>query len=273
MTSMRLFPISHFTDSRLDPYRNLRDRTLRGESLFIAEGDLVVERLLKSRFAVESMLVVERARERVLSMVEGFLADAVPIYTISHEAIQEVTGFAFHQGVLAVGRREAVWQWEDLLQSRRGKRRLLVVLPDITKPDNLGIVFRSAAALGADGILLGEQACDPLGRRCLRVSMGGVFQLPWRKSTSLQEDLTRLQEEGYTRYATVLDTSAVPLGEVVWQERVALLLGNEYDGLKPEILEKCDEKITIPMAAGVDSLNLGVSCGIFLYQATLEREG
>ncbi|MDO4583066.1 MAG: RNA methyltransferase [Planctomycetia bacterium] len=255
-----------FSDSRLDAYRNLRDRTLRGESLFIAEGDLVVERLLKSRFGVESLLVVDRAMKRVLPMVERYLSSEVPVYTIPYEEVSQLTGFAFHQGVLAVGRREEVWSWEDLLASRRGKRRVLIVLPDITKPDNLGNVFRCAAALGADGILLGEQACDPLGRRCLRVSMGGVFQLPWHRSRNLAEDLTRLQQQGYACYATILDTSAVPLREVVWQPRVALLLGNEYDGLNAEMVEKCDEKITIPMAEGVDSLNLGVSCGIFLYE-------
>lgn len=266
-----LEPISHFTDPRLESYRNLRDRTLRGESLFIAEGDLVVERLLKSRFGVASVLVVDRAMERVLPMVESSLREDVPIYTIPVEEVSQLTGFAFHQGILAVGRREEVWSWEELLASRRGKRRLWAVLPDITKPDNLGIVFRSAAALGADGILLGEQACDPLGRRCLRVSMGGVFQLPWRKSECLENDLNRLRKEGYTFYATVLDRAAIPLGEVVWQERVALFLGNEYDGLKSEMVENCDVKIEIPMAEGVDSLNLGVSCGIFLYDALLRR--
>ncbi|MDO4573956.1 MAG: RNA methyltransferase [Planctomycetia bacterium] len=260
-------------DVRLAPYRGVRDRTLRGESLFLAEGDLVVERLLESRFPVESILISERAKGRVGPLLERKLPAGVPVYEVSAEKMPDVVGFPFHQGVMAAGRRERVWTLDDLRGRRSCSRnRVIVVLPDITKPDNVGVVFRNAAALGADGVLLGERACDPLSRRGLRTSMGGVFQLPWVKTENLLRDLDFLIHAwGYVGCATVLSPEAVDLREATWPERVLLCLGNEYDGLREEVISRCACPITIPMAAGVDSLNLGVSSGIFLYEALRQK--
>ena len=314
-----------FSSPLLDPYRNMRDRTLRGESLFIAEGDLVVERLLDSRFSVESVMVVDRAVPRVGEMLERKVPKGVPIYVVAFSEVAELVGFPFHQGVLAVGRREALWTVDNLtaevndsrdwserserndriepsdrslfpedrkevgnhspsLSGRsaslreapvpavKSRRQCIVVMPDVTKPDNLGNVFRCSAALGASGILLGPQACDPLSRRAMRVSMGGVMQMPWAKSENLAEDLTILKGRyGYTIYGTVIDENAQPLREVVWAEKSVLCFGNEYTGLTPEVLEFCDMRVTIPMSRGVDSLNLGVSAGIFLYELMIDN--
>ena len=265
---MDFYDIPDPQDPRLAAFQNLRDRTLRGESLFIAEGDLVVERLLTSPFQVESLLVVERAWERVLPMLEQKVPERTPIYRVPFETVPDLVGFPFHQGVMAIGRREPVWTLKSLTEPRRNPtRRVILVLPDVTKPDNVGIVFRSAAALGADGVLLGEQACDPLSRRALRVSMGGVLQLPWFKSENIQRDLDVLRSEfGYTSCATVLSPTAVDVRQMAWPAKVAICFGNEYDGLKPDFLPHCDLQVTIPMAAGVDSLNLGTSAGIFLWE-------
>ena len=266
---MNLQRVEQLQDPRLAPYRDVRDRTLRGESLFLAEGDLVVERLLDSPFPVTSVLVVDRALERVRPMLEAKVGPGVPIYVVPFEGRPDVVGFPFHQGVMAAGERRVFWTLEKLTESSAAaKRRVIVVLPDITKPDNVGVVFRSAAAFGAEGVLLGERACDPLSRRGLRVSMGGVLQLPWRKSSDIVADLERLRSEfGYTVWGTVLDPDAADVRQTQWPDRVALCFGNEYDGLDAETLAHCDVRVTLPMRAGVDSLNLGVSAGIFLYAA------
>ncbi|MDO4550333.1 MAG: RNA methyltransferase [Planctomycetia bacterium] len=329
-----------FTSPLLNPYRNMRDRTLRGENLFIAEGDLVVERLLDSPFPVESVMVVDRAVQRVRTMLEKKVPQNVPIYLVKFTEVESLVGFPFHQGILALGNRSTPWSLQDFLSPKdfysplevishpevktspeiypphnlsiphnlipppdiltpsvlpapqetipnsdlsgdlknkedlRSKeepkisRKCIIVLPDITKPDNLGNVFRCGAALGADGILLGSQACDPLSRRAMRVSMGGVMQLPWIKSQDLIKDLHFLKSSyGYQIYATVVSENAIPLPEICWGPKIILCFGNEYDGLKPELLAECDFHITIPMSREVDSLNLGVSAGIFLYSA------
>lgn len=275
---MNLQPIPSFSDPRLFPYQNLRDRTLRGEKLFIAEGDLVVERLLTSRYQTESVLVADHALNRVRPILEAHLPAETPIYVVPLEGMNELLGFPFHQGVMAIGRREEIWTLSDLMplgqpeKQRNPRRRVIAVLPDITKPDNVGVVFRNCAALGADGILLGPQACDPLSRRGLRVSMGGVFQLPWLKTDDLNRDLDLLRAQfHYTCCGTVLSSQAVELKKIRWENRLAICFGNEYDGLKPETLAHCDLQITIPMACGVDSLNLGVSSGIFLYDACFQE--
>ncbi len=263
-----------FTSPLLDAYRNMRDRTLRGESLFIAEGDLVVERLLDSPFPVASVMVVDAALGRVGPMLEEKVPGEVPVYVVPAAEVESLVGFPFHQGVLAVGRRERAWRLEDLtadgeeIPAKTEKRRCVVVMPDVTKPDNLGNVFRSSAALGADGILLGPQACDPLSRRAMRVSMGGVMQLPWVKTDDLARDLNTLRSRyGYTVFGTVLDGADAALAETAWPARVVLCFGNEYAGLDAATLACCDRRVTIPMTPGVDSLNLGVSAGIFLYDA------
>ena len=271
---MNIQIVKSCTDSILFPYMNLRERTLRGEKIFIAEGDLVVERLLDSRYETESVLVSDRAKDRIFPMLERKLPTSVPIYVVPFEEVEGLVGFPFHQGVMAVGRRKDLWTLNDLApigdaaKQRSKLRRGIVVLPDITKPDNVGVVFRNAAALGADGVLLGPQACDPLSRRGLRVSMGGVLQLPWILTDDLNRDLEILRQKfHYTVYGTILSSNAMDLRDVSWESRLAICLGNEYDGLKPDTLAHCDVCVTIPMACGVDSLNLGVSSGIFLYSA------
>lgn len=257
-----------FDSPLLDAYRNMRDRTLRGECLFIAEGDLVVQRLFDSPFPAESVMVVDSAMPRVLPMLEKKVPAEVPVYVVAAAEVPALVGFPFHQGVLAVGRREKVWRLEDLLPTEKAGRRCVVAMPDVTNPDNLGNVFRCSAALGADGILLGPQACDPLWRRAMRVSMGGVMQLPWVKTDDFARDLAVLKtRHGYTLYATVLDGADTTLAGTAWADRCVLCFGNEYAGLDAATLAVCDRRVTIPMTPGVDSLNLGVSAGIFLYDA------
>jgi len=258
--------IDSLDDPRLDAYRNLRDRTLRGESLFVAEGRVVVRRLLESRFEVESVLVSEGDVAEFAPLAAG---RGVPLYAAPAGLLSKIVGFPFHLGVLAAGRRRPLCPLDTLLSPPPLETLRILVLPEVTKPENLGLAVRSAAAFGLDAVLLGAQCCDPLSRRALRVSMGTVLQIPLGRSENLTDDLVRLKHHwGAVLVAAVLDTHAQRLAEVCWPPRAAVLIGNEWSGLREGWLALCDTRVTIPMHPGVDSLNLGVAAGIFLYEMT-----
>ena len=306
--------VDNLDDPRLRPYRNLRERTLRGESIFVAEGALVVERLLRSRFGVESILTTRK--ETGLGDCLSLVPADVPIYRVDERAAaNELVGFEFHQGILAVGKRapiptfleglDATFGGETGQNGENGKvgeiseigekttfgetaqvgetgsgtrflsRRggAFVVLPDATKPDNLGLAFRCAAALGAEAVVLGERCCDPFSRRALRVSMGGVLQTPIFRAENLLDEIAEARRRrGVRFFATVLNDEAASLPEIdAWPERTAFVFGNEYSGLTPEFVAACDRSVMIPMRSDVDSLNLGVSVGVFLYEFNRAR--
>jgi tRNA G18 (ribose-2'-O)-methylase SpoU len=263
-------------DPRIAAYLNLRDRTLRGERMFVAEGRLLVERLLASRFEAESLLVTE-------SMTAEFaerLPDGVPIYVAADELLESIIGFKLHQGVLAAGRRRPELSLDEMLpgidtqSAVEGRSETLpktplqlVICPAITKPENMGLIFRVAAGLGINGLLLGAKCCDPFSRRCLRVSMGAVFRMPFRKTPDVAADLRELRDRwGVEVFAAVLDEHAESLSTVQWPRRSAIMLGNEFDGLDDAWLSYCSRRVTIPMARQTDSLNLGVAAGIFVFE-------
>jgi tRNA G18 (ribose-2'-O)-methylase SpoU len=148
------------------------------------------------------------------------------------------------------------------------------VCPAVTKPENLGLVFRSAAAFGIRGLVLGRNTCDPLSRRCVRVSMGAVLDVPFVRSDDVAADLRTLRHTWQCeRLATILDPSAEELDKMQPAARTALVFGNEYDGLTSAWLAECDRRVTIPMSQTVDSLNLGVAAGIFIYHWSKCRIG
>ena len=185
MTAPNLIRIDSLDDPRVAAYHNLRDRTLRGQRMFVAEGTLLVLRLLQSRFAAESLLVAEPLLAEFLPHVPA----GVPIYVAAGPLLQAIIGFPLHQGVLAAGCRRPEMPLEEMLGPPGDRPLGVIVCPRITKPENMGLIFRVAAGLGADGLLLGPQCCDPFSRRCLRVSMGAVLRAPYRKSSELATDL------------------------------------------------------------------------------------
>jgi tRNA G18 (ribose-2'-O)-methylase SpoU len=262
--------IESIDDPRIAPYRNLRDRTLRGEEIFLAEGRDVTLRLLESPFVTESIL----AADAFAPEFERLVGDRIPLYVGPESLLIEVVGFKFHRGVLAIGRRCEPLSFDALMaQLARKPRFRMVICPEITKPENMGLVFRSAGAFGLDAMLVGGQSCDPFSRRCLRVSMGGVLRVPYVKTPQLLADLKRLKQVCSVELAAaVVDPQAEPLADVPWPARAGVLMGNEYTGLSQEWLDVCDRRVTIPMVPGVDSLNLGVSAGIFLYEMTRREQ-
>jgi len=258
----------HRIESRDDPriaaYRNLPDRTLRGESIFLAEGRLLTRRLLASGFEVDSVFVTDEYLDEFLPLA----ADRAPVYVAEEKLLLEVVGFKFHRGAMAVGRRGQTRRLEQLLAPHEPPGRLrLVICPEITKPENMGLIFRTASALGLDGVLLGERCCDPFSRRSMRVSMGAVLQVPFVKTTNLLADLRLLKERWSVELAAaVVDPAAEDVSRVAWPNRTGVLFGNEFDGLGPYWLALADRRVTIPIRAAVDSLNLGVAAGIVLYE-------
>lgn len=249
-------------DPRLDPYRNLKqtNRT-RWSGTFIAEGDKLVERLLASRYPVESILMAERFvktwRER--------LPPALPVYVLPDDLVEQLVGFNFHRGVLACGRRIAEPTLAELVPPPP-KPVSLVVLPDVQSPENLGVILRISAALGVDAVLLGPRAGDPLSRRVLRTSMGYTLQVPILTLCDPPQTLESLKNEHQvTLIATALDPRAVNLRMLSPQPRQAILFGSEGHGLEDDYLRLCQYLVTIPMRAGIDSLNVGVAAGIVLH--------
>jgi tRNA G18 (ribose-2'-O)-methylase SpoU len=257
-----LFSIDDLADPRLDLYRDLKqtNRT-RWSGTFIAEGDKLVERLLASRYPVESVLMAERFVETWRERLDA----NVPVYVLPDALVEQLVGFNFHRGVLACGRRIFEPKLIDIVPPPP-QPVTLVVLPDVQSPENLGVILRISAALGADAVLLGPRAGDPLSRRVLRTSMGYALHVPL---VTLREPLPELKslanEQKLTLLATALDSSAVDLRWLQPQPRQAILFGSEGHGLEEAYLRLCQHLITIPMRSGIDSLNVGVAAGIVLH--------
>lgn len=254
--------IQDINDERIALFRDLPDRKLSDEGkYFIAEGELVLERMLSSGCQVESVLAVESRLERVLEL----LPPGVRVFSASRQLVSRIIGFKFHLGVIGCGIRRPPLTLEDMTSGWQ-ERVTLLVLPDIINTRNLGGLFRNAAGMGADGVLLGPRCCDPYYRQCVRVSMGGVFKIPFVRSEDVAGDLDRLESRfGLESFATVVGGDARTLSEVRRPEKMALLFGSEAQGLSPELVSRCRNRVTIPMHLGSDSLNVAVSAGIILH--------
>lgn len=254
-------------DPRVADYRDARDGHLRRRAgLFLAEGRLVVRRLLEaSRFPVRSLLLTRSALDDLRDLLAG--AGCRSLYVASTEVIRAVVGFPFHRGCLAAAERGAPVGPEALIDPSGA--RTLLALEDVTDPDNVGAVFRNAAAFGAAGVLLSPGCADPLYRKAVRVAMGATLSLPFAR-TDWREGLLRLRVGGYTLLALTPERDAEDIGEVVIRGpgsgRVALLLGAEGAGLGPDSRAAAHHRVRIPMAAGADSLNVATACAIALHR-------
>ncbi|MBI2203803.1 MAG: RNA methyltransferase [Candidatus Rokubacteria bacterium] len=259
----RVVRIDDARDPRLDDYRDLRDSALRRErGLFVAEGRLLVERLLPApRFRTRSVLATPDAFGALAPLLDQ--AGAVA-YVTAHEVIRDVVGFKFHRGVLALGERGEE-RALDALMSPAGRQTMLVI-EDVRDPENVGGLFRNASAFGVDGVLLGPGSADALGRKALRVSAGAALAVPFAHATAWHEDLAQLRARGFTVVALTPDRSARDIAEVAARrsERLALLVGSEGDGLSAAARGLASVEARIPIAAGVDSLNVAVAAGIAL---------
>ncbi len=258
-----LIEVDDVNDPRLIWFSALKERELAREGeFFIAEGELVVRRLLDAHLPCPAILLDQR---RVAKWADQ-LDPATSVYVLSADKIRNLIGYRFHSGLLAVGRRKDYVPLEKVLAGP-GPLKLLVC-PEIANAENLGSLMRLAAGFGVDALVLGERCCDPWYRQAVRVSMGAVFQLPLVKCQNLLEDMRRLAAANVHTLASVLDTHATPLEQVPAPPRWALLVGNEAQGLDAAIVQRCAQRITIPMQLQTDSLNVAVATGICLYHLT-----
>ena len=259
-------PVDDPADPRLADYTRLTDVELRrhrepAEGLFIAEGEKVIRRALAAGYAMRSMMLSAKWLDPMRDVIE---AAAAPVYAVTPELAEQVTGYHVHRGALASMERDPLPEPAALLGD--GVRRV-AVFEDMVDHANLGAAFRSAAALGVDAVLLSPRCADPLYRRAVKVSMGAVFSVPWTRLTAWPEDIGQLRAQGFTVAALCLADDAVPLDALAARgpERLALLLGTEGDGLTPAALRAADVRVTIPMAAGVDSLNVAAASAVAFY--------
>lgn len=295
---MPLIHVDSLDDERLDPYARLTEAQLRSKleperALFIAESGKVIERAFEGGMTPTSLLMEEKWVESMTPLIER-MERAHPdlaVLIAPHDELARLTGFELTRGALGAFRRPALPSVAEVVRDAR----LIAVLENITNHTNVGAIFRSAAALGVDAILVTPTCYDPLYRRAVRVSMGTVFQVPWTRIgddadgadaharegrihakgtpghpaiTWAETGIPLLRELGFITAAMALSDESVPLDDPTLNaaEKVALVFGTEGDGLDPATIEACDHTVRIPMAHGVDSLNVAAASAVAFWQ-------
>ncbi len=248
-----------------NPETDSRAQYTRADGLFIAEGVLVVEQLIHSKFPLHSVLVSKNRAKNIASVL-GEVPQGTPIYCAAQPIIDEIVGFPMHRGVLGCGVRLPN---PDPIELARGCRAL-VVMEDLSNHDNVGSVFRSVAAMGGQGVgvWLSRRCCDPLYRKALRVSMGHVLRVPFAMIDDVADGLAELGQLGFTSIALTPDARAMTIDESLATRisKPALLLGAEGGGLRDETLAKADQRVRIEMTKDVDSLNIAVSAAVGIHR-------
>ena len=263
---LNIIEITDFNAPELDVYARLTEAQLLNrhclrEGLFIAESPKVIERALDAGYDPVSFLVerkhIHGEAKDVLERCAG-----LPVYTAEFNLLTQLTGYQLTRGMLCAMRRRELPAVAELCQ----KATRIAVLEDIMNPTNLGAIFRSAAALGMDAVLLTPACSNPLYRRSARVSMGTVFQVPW---TYMDENwIDTLREMGFKTAAMALRTDSVTIDDpaLAAEEKLAIVLGTEGDGLADSTIANCDYTVLIPMSHGVDSLNVAAASAVAFWQ-------
>jgi tRNA G18 (ribose-2'-O)-methylase SpoU len=256
--------IRDLDDPRIAIYRSLKTTNLtRRRDQFVVEGEKLVRRLRESRYPLVSILTTERY------LATGALYDpgAVPVYVVPDPQVHELVGFRFHRGVLGCGRRVSWPVLDQLLE--KTEPWTVVICPRLSDPANLGAIARIGDAFGIDALLLGKPCPDPFSRRVLRVSMGSVLRLSLAVEESLASACSQLAEQtGAELWAAVADPKAEPYDRHPRPRRLALVVGEEDQGIADDWLARCQRSVTIPMRPGADSLNVSVATGILLHHFT-----
>ncbi|WP_445525161.1 TrmH family RNA methyltransferase [Streptomyces cyslabdanicus] len=258
-------------DPRLRDYTDLTDVELRrrrepAEGLFIAEGEKVIRRARDAGYEMRSMLLSAKWVDALRDVIDELTA---PVHVVSPELAERVTGYHVHRGALASMQRKPLPDATELLRTARR----VAVMESVNDHTNIGAIFRSAAALGMDAVLLSPDCADPLYRRSVKVSMGAVFSVPYARLDTWPGGLASVHEAGFTLLALTPDDRAKTLDEAAphRMDRVALMLGAEGSGLSTRALKAADEWVRIPMSHGVDSLNVGAAAAVAFYAVTADR--
>lgn len=265
--------ITTFADPRLDIYARLTEAQLMNRfdpsnAMFIAESPKVIHRALDAGYLPVSLLMEEKDIEGSARDVIARCGD-IPLFTAPREVLEQLTGYKLTRGVLCAMRRPPLKSVEDVLD---GATRI-VILENVMNPTNVGAIFRSAAALGMDAVLLTPGCSDPLYRRSARVSMGTVFQIPWTFIGSEithwpEPGMTKLRQLGFKTAALALrdDTLSIDDPVLAQTEKLAVILGSEGDGLVDATIADCDYTVKIPMYHGVDSLNVAAASAVAFWE-------
>lgn len=257
-------PVHSLDIPALVPYRSTRDAAaLRAQGLFVAEGRLVVVRVLDDpSWVVESLLLSPAAYDALRPVIDARRSD-VPVYVCPSSLLADVTGVHLHRGCLALVRRPSPVAWEAVAATATR----LLVLDGLTDADNVGSAFRNAAAFGVDALLLTPGTCDPLYRKAVRTSMGHVLRLPWATVTPWPEALEQLHRAGWQTVVLTPRQPSVRLEAWLSQRlapRVALVVGTEGEGVSDAVADAATVRVRIPMAAGVDSINVATAAAVVL---------
>lgn len=269
-----IIPITHLSDPKLDVYVRLTGAQLRNrlepeKGIFVAESPTVIDVAINAGCEPISLLTDERLLNDDVKGIINRLSDDVPVYTAPRDLLVELTGFALTRGALCAMRRPSLPTVEEIC---RGARRV-AVLEGVTDSTNIGALFRSAAALGIDAVLVTPTCCDPLCRRAVRVSMGTVFQVPWTRIGEHYTDwpeagMARLRALGFKTCAMALRDDSVSIDDkrLAAEDKLAIILGTEGDGLAGGTIADCDYTVRIPMAHGVDSLNVAAAGAVAFWE-------
>lgn len=265
--------ISDFSASELDVYARLTENQLlcRADpqnALFIAESPKVIERALDAGYEPISLLMERKHIEgQAKEIIER--CGNIPVFTSTLDVLTQLTGFPLTRGVLCAMRRKPLPDFREVIRNARR----IAVLEDVMNPTNIGAIVRSAAALNMDAILFTPACCDPLYRRAVRVSMGTIFQIPWAYIGETPADwpqagMNRLRELGFRTAAMALRDDSVRMDDkaLMAEEKLAIILGTEGDGLSGSTIADCDYTVRIPMSHGVDSLNVAAASAVAFWQ-------
>ena len=269
---IRMIEITDFHAPELDIFARKTEAQLLNkdhpeEGMFIAESPKVIERALNAGYTPVAVLVEKKQIEGEAASVLA-RCDEIPVYTAEFDVLAQLTGFKLTRGMLCAMRRRGLPEVEKVCQNAKK----VAVLENVMNPTNVGAIFRSAAALGMDGILLTSASSNPLYRRAIRVSMGTVFQIPWTFMNSQmswpEPAVGRLHEMGFKIAAMALDDNSVSIDDpqLVHEEKLAIVLGTEGDGLAANTIADCDYTVKIPMYHGVDSLNVAAASAVAFWE-------
>ena len=265
-----MIPIDDPDDPRVEPYRRVRERDLAGRSgLFVAEGEVVVRMLLsdRARFRANSLLLAD-GRAGGLADLARTVRPQLPVFLAGRAVMDRIVGFPIHRGVLALGERGPPGLAEALLA--RGGRALVVVAVGLANHDNVGGLFRNAAAFGASAVLIDRESCDPLYRKAIRVSAGAALTVPFARGGDAPNLLAAVTRAGFQAFA-LAPGGRERLDRVVWPDRTALVVGSEGHGLPPEMLTAA-RTVRIDMVPGFDSLNVATAAAIAMHAVGLPRD-
>ena len=270
---MNIIPITDFTAPELDIYARLTENQLLNrhepkKGIFIAESPIVIERALNAGYEPLSFLVEDKHIETQAHDILTRCPD-IPVYTAEFNVLTQLTGFALTRGMLCAMRRPALPSVEEVCANARR----IAILENVVNPTNVGAIFRSAAALNMDAVLLTNACSNPLYRRAIRVSMGTVFQIPWtflEESTAEESEkgILRIQQLGFKTAAMALSDNSVSIDHpaLMQEDKLAIVLGTEGDGLAKRTITACDYTVRIPMSHGVDSLNVAAASAVAFWQ-------